>query len=86
MTTCDACGQAYTVGDWPFCPHGRYCGTNVTDTFVGGQWIENLDDKPVYVEGRQHLEREAKARGLQLFERHAPGPHGDKSKFTTRWI
>ena len=22
MTKCDKCGDEYSVGDWPFCPHG----------------------------------------------------------------
>lgn len=22
MTTCDTCGAEYTIGDWPYCPHG----------------------------------------------------------------
>ena len=24
MTTCPQCGVSYTIGDWPFCPHGYY--------------------------------------------------------------
>jgi hypothetical protein len=85
MTRCETCGAEYEVGDWPWCPHGAYGGTNITDTIVGGQMIENLGDQPVYVESKSQLAREAKARGLRWNVRHAPGPHGDKSKITTRW-
>lgn len=27
MTTCSDCGEAYDIGDWPFCPHGRVAPT-----------------------------------------------------------
>ena len=26
METCDKCGKQYTVGQWPYCPHGTGLG------------------------------------------------------------
>jgi hypothetical protein len=45
---CDDCGQRYTVGDWPYCPHGKPYGMM---TFVPyfdehiceeGAWVTSL--------------------------------------------
>ena len=84
--TCETCGAEYAVGDWPWCPHGKYGGANIVDTLPGGPTlIENLANEPIYVESKSQLRREAKARGLRWEPRHAPGPHGDKSKHTSRW-
>lgn len=84
---CEACGQIVHVGEWPFCPHGKPYGTAIDDQLAGGpQWIENLGDQPVYVETKSQLAREARARGRVPFVRHAPGPSGDRSKHTTRWV
>lgn len=86
--TCEKCGQELTLGDWPWCPHGRsISGTTgaVDDTFIGGRIYENLGHEPVFIESRSHLRRELKARGLEEFVRHTPVPGTDKSPHTTSW-
>jgi hypothetical protein len=80
-TPCPTCGEP-TVRVWK----GRAPGA-IADTLPGGpRWIENLGDKPVYIETGTELRREMKARGVEPFVRHQGGPHGDKSRLTTRWI
>ena len=84
---CEVCGLTVHISSWPWCPHGKPYGTAISDELRGGaRFIENLGDEPVWVETESQLKREARARGLRPFVRHAPGPHGDKSKHTTRWV
>jgi putative FmdB family regulatory protein len=59
----------------------------IGDSLPGGaRWIENLGDKPVFVESKSQLNREMRDRGLQQYVRHQGGPHSDKSRHTTRWF
>lgn len=85
--TCPACGQPLTIGDYPFCPHGR--GHNAIETderWIGGRVFENLGHEPVTLYSRSELKREMQARGLESFVRHAPAKGSDKSPHTTRWV
>ena len=79
--TCDQCGQPITVGDWPFCPHGRSALRAVGDDIPGGMVLENLGHEPVTV--YSHTERKAimRARGLQEQIRWTPG-----DKYLSRWV
>jgi hypothetical protein len=81
QTPCPTCGLP-TERVWRGKPPGA-----VADTLPGGgRLIENLGHEPVWVETYTELRRQCRARGLTPFVRHAPGPHGDKSRITTRWI
>ena len=76
FTLCDRCGQPLSVGDFPFCPHGRASAAIETDeAWIGGRWIENLGHEPVLVTSRQHLQREMEARGLEQHIKYVPGDH-----------
>lgn len=79
ITRCEACGQEYRIGDWPFCPHGVPRGGIIADTLPGGaQWIENLGPEPVWVESKTQLQKEAAARGLRWDPK--PQPKGIKPR------
>lgn len=80
MTTCDKCGAEYAIGDWPFCPHGRYRGTVVSDSIPGGQLIENLGPDPIRVYSETERRKIMKARGLVDAVRHRDG-----SPLTSNW-
>jgi hypothetical protein len=59
----------------------------ISDALPGGpQTLENLGDRPVYVETKSQLRAELAARNLQAFVRHVPPPDSDKSKETQRWV
>jgi hypothetical protein len=57
----------------------------IQDSIIGGVWVENLGHEPVFIESKQQLLREAKARGLEPFVRHTTLPGTDKSKHTSNW-
>ena len=63
---CDKCGQAYTISQWPWCPHGIPAGGIQPDSFgSAGCWVENLGAEPTWVTGRQDMKRKAEAAGLR---------------------
>lgn len=33
MTKCDDCGKEFSIGEWPFCPHG-YPSKGTTSPFI----------------------------------------------------
>lgn len=80
MTTCEKCGASYQIGDWPFCPHGRYGGTVVSDSIPGGQLIENLGPDPIRVYSETERRKIMKERGLVDYVRHRDG-----SPLTSNW-
>ena len=83
---CDHCGHPVTVGDWPWCPHGRpRFGIQTDEAFIGGKTFEHLGHDPVTVYSRGELKRELDARGLEPFVRHQPRPGTDKSPHTELW-
>lgn len=84
-TICPACGAELSIGDYPFCPHGRYHGNAAPDDIPGGLTLENLGHEPVTVYSRSELRRELAARGLVEMVRHVPVPGTDKSPHTTSW-
>lgn len=61
MATCERCGQIYSIGDWPYCPHGemRTFGNNPFKEYVD----ENL--------APDHLN--PKTQGLSLGGKHVVG-------------
>lgn len=85
---CDKCGNPFTIGDFPFCPHGR--GTNAR---VGDEidvWIKhglcNEDGSPKHFTSREELNKEAIEKGWTNYVVHQPPPGSDKSKHTVRWV
>ena len=85
-TRCSKCGAALAIGDYPFCPHGRYAGAMVGDEFPGGKTFDNLGHEPVTVYSKSELKREMDKRGLKPFVRHVGVEGSDKSPHTTRHI
>ena len=76
LTICDRCGTPLAVGDWPFCPHGKYSGTVIGDDIPGGVVLENLGPEPVRVYSETQRRKIMKERGLREFVRHEDGsPH-----------
>lgn len=81
--TCEKCGIALSVGDYPFCPHGPTQMAIIGDEINGGggAWFENGFDSPQFF--RHHSEHRAAlaARGLEIRAKWA-GPH---DKIMSRW-
>lgn len=65
--TCEKCGNALQIGEWPFCPHGfPFSGLSVVDdTVIGGRWCETLGHEPFFYTSKSELKREADRRGLE---------------------
>ena len=78
---CGVCQQSYTIGDWPFCPHGRGAAPVITDTIIGGQVIETLDHEEMTFYSQKAIRDAADARGLRIKDEWA-GPH---DKQLTNW-
>jgi hypothetical protein len=86
--TCERCGQAYEIGDWPFCKGGH--GRPVMGVLYPGdtidEWNENVAPTPVHFTSRTEKRRYLKETGQIEFVRHVGKPGSDKSPHTTRWI
>lgn len=66
--TCDRCGHALEIGEWPFCPHGfPFHGISVIDDQLEGgpRRFETLGHDEPWIESKSQLRREAAARGLE---------------------
>lgn len=83
---CDACGRELTVGEWPFCPHGRTNLNVVSDSIPGGETIENLAPTPITFHSRSEKREYLRANGIREQVRHVGVPGSDKSPFTSRWV
>lgn len=42
---CADCGGSYTIGEWPYCPHGEPYKTKGFEPYLD----ENISDKPVWI-------------------------------------
>lgn len=42
---CDSCNREITIGEWPYCPHGKAQPSKGFEPY----WDENISDKPVWV-------------------------------------
>ena len=64
MTTCEKCGAVLQIGDFPFCPHGRYTGTAIGDDIPGGVMVEHglchADGSPRRFDSKSEMARAAK--------------------------
>ena len=78
---CVRCGQPFSVGDWPWCPHGHTSHSVIDDTITGGQVIENLGDAPMTFHSKKAIRDEADRRGLRIRDQWA-GPH---DQYLSNW-
>lgn len=82
--TCETCGEALHVGDWPFCAgpgsHTRSKPMIVKDDVPGGFTVENAWREPRTFYSQSEYERALKADGMELCPRWVPG-----SKHLTNW-
>jgi hypothetical protein len=83
--TCEKCGATLAIGDFPFCPHGRYRGNTESDGIPGGETLENVGPEPVTFYSRSEKRRYLKEHGLVEMVRHVPVPGTDTSPHTTSW-
>lgn len=84
--TCDACGKTLTVGEWPWCPHGRpLTGLKQLGDEID-EWNENIGHEPVHFTSRSEKRRLLKERGLEECVRHVGVKGSDKSPHTSRWV
>lgn len=83
--TCETCGQTLTIGDFPFCPHGRGQATVVGDEM--DQVIENNGTaEPIRFRSKAVLRAHLDAYNLTPAVRHRPINQGtDYSPHTTDW-
>lgn len=83
MTPCPHCGAVVAVGSWPFCPHGRYGGTVVDDSFPGGGDFvqEHFGNTPETFSSKKAMEQRAKELGLINVVKWA----GPTDRHLTRW-
>lgn len=78
---CDTCGASLSVGDYPFCPHGRGMPAAHGDDIPGGQWFENGFDAPQKFYSHSEHRRALQERGCQIVAKYA-GPH---DRHLTNW-
>ena len=82
--TCEKCGQAVEIGEWPFCPHGfPSAGVSViSDELPSGPYLcETMGHEPVYVRSKSHMRQEAEARGLVNIVRHDDAYYARKRRY-----
>lgn len=71
LATCEKCGEAIEVGEWPFCPHGFPNGSVIDDQLEGGPRVfEHLGHEGVYIESKSQWRREMEVRGLVCKDTH----------------
>jgi hypothetical protein len=84
--TCDRCGAAIAIGDFPFCPHGPMrAGRGADVTWPGGRTFENLADHPVTFYSPAEQQQYMREHRIEPYVRHIPVPGSDKSPHTTSW-
>lgn len=96
--TCDRCGHAIKVGDYPFCkgsPADHVGGSFgvAGDDIPGGMEIKhgaglcNPDGSPKRYYSKSAIAKQAKAAGWTNYVEHRGDNAGtDKSKHTSRWV
>ncbi len=79
--TCEKCGRALAVGDFPFCPHEPTRLSIIGDDVPGGFVVENGFDAPrKFYSKSEHIAALA-AEGCEIRAKWA-GPH---DKIMSRW-
>jgi hypothetical protein len=79
---CPMCGEA-SERWWPI---GATSHSIISDEIIGGQFIENIDRHPVFVESKSQYRRELAARNLVEKVRHVGLQGSDKNPRTQRWV
>lgn len=79
--TCDRCGELLTIGDYPFCPHGRAAHAIVPDDVPGGFTVENGFDTPRTFYSRSEHIKALAAEGKEIRAKWA----GPNDKHLKRW-
>lgn len=82
--TCPKCGQAYGVGDYPFCKggHGRYTPMIIDDQLEGGpRRFETMGDDAPFLSTKSEWRREVAARGLIHADRHDRHYYDQKRRY-----
>ena len=82
-TTCERCGQAMRVGEWPFCPHG--VGHNSVLSDECDFMVENGFPEPRRFTSKADHRRALAEQGFELGVRHVPLQGSDRSPYTTDW-
>lgn len=77
-TLCPDCGNTLEIGDFPYCPHGRYSGQVTGDEI---DVVVNAFGPPQRFTSREELMKVAKSKGYEPLVYHTPG-----DKHTSRWI
>lgn len=77
ITLCPDCGVELQIGDYPFCPHGRYQGAAQTDSIPGGLWLENGFKEPVKVYSYSEMHQKHAEAGVTIKEKFCPMPGTD---------
>lgn len=87
MVNCDTCGKELSIGDFPFCPHGRgsYNVQGDECDVMVEHGLCNSDGTPRRYRSKEEMKKEAKKRGLQSHVEHIGLPGSDKSPVTTKW-
>lgn len=76
---CENCGAELSVGDWPYCPHGRTGNfTNFRDEIPGGVVVENYGPDLIRFDSHSERRRYMKAHDLNEKEKFCPMPGTDK--------
>jgi len=73
VALCGNCWQYYSIGDWPFCPHGRpLVGFSIIDDRLEGgpRHFETMGHDAPYIETKSQWRREVAARGLVNVDKH----------------
>jgi hypothetical protein len=78
--TCEKCGRAVEIGDFPFCPHSAAAPAVVTDDIPGGMVVENGFPAPIRVYSHSEHRRLLAERGREIAAKWVPG-----DKHLTRW-
>lgn len=81
ISICEHCGHELTVGDYPFCPHGKSGLAAHGDDVPGGFWAENGFSEARKFYSHSEHEKALAAEGCEVRAKWA-GP-GDK--YLTRW-
>jgi len=69
LALCDSCGKVYPIGDWPFCPHGRFQPRG------GDFWYTdyNIGPEPLTFRSAREVDKYAKEHGLEARARKNGG-------------
>lgn len=78
MTTCDVCGQPYEIGDWPWCPHGKYLQHSGFEPHFDtglGKWVNGWGDvkkamRENHLDYRDHMSAERQEARRERIEAH----------------